>query len=286
MPIRSIAANTQPLQRGDRERERDQQQPDAEDEARNAPRTSAQRPRGSGPRCGGERAAAARWESTWRGRRRSTTRPRIAREWRAAAAPGSAAAGRAPSSPFATPLQKRSVAPVPNDASGRDRVAPVAPVLRPRRSARSTASSCSGPVGPLKNAFWSSPQRPSNAIHGYAAAGRGGIARDRLHGRACCRRVGRACCRSRPLLRRSCRGTARRRTCSRGSRPPDRRPGACRRRARASRRPRRRARRPRASCTRPRRAPPRAPRAASAASKTSWIISQSPSWVLLKSLKG
>ena len=34
------------------------------------------------------------------------------------------------------------------------------------------------------------------------------------------------------------------------------------------------------------RAPRRAPRRASAASKTSWIISQSPSCMLLKSLKG
>ena len=49
--------------------------------------------------------------------------------------------------------------------------------------------------------------------------------------------------------------------------------------------PRRAARRPRARCSRPRPASRRAPRRASAASKTSWIISQSPSCVLLKSLK-
>ena len=31
-----------------------------------------------------------------------------------------------------------------------------------------------GPVGPLKNAAWSSPQRPSNVIHGNAAAAAAG----------------------------------------------------------------------------------------------------------------
>ena len=49
---------------------------------------------------------------------------------------------------------------------------------RTTRSAASTGVFRFGPVGPLKNAFWSSPQRPSNAIQGYAftaAAGSLGI---------------------------------------------------------------------------------------------------------------
>ena len=58
----------------------------------------------------------------------------------------------------------------PEDAARRDRVAPLAPALRPARSARSTAVFRFGPVGPLKNACCSSPQRPSNAIHGKPPA--------------------------------------------------------------------------------------------------------------------
>ena len=41
-----------------------------------------------------------------------------------------------------------------------------------------------GPVGPLKIARWSSPQRPSNVDPWEALLRRRGVARDRLYGRA------------------------------------------------------------------------------------------------------
>ena len=41
-----------------------------------------------------------------------------------------------------------------------------------------------GPVGPLKNAFWSSPHRPSNSIHGKRSRGGGWVGRDRRERRA------------------------------------------------------------------------------------------------------
>ena len=68
--------------------------------------------------------------------------------------------------------------PRPEDAARRERRSPGRASAATTRSGASTGPSCSGPVGPLKNAAWSSPQRPSNAIHGnalFAAAGSLGI---------------------------------------------------------------------------------------------------------------
>ena len=143
-----------------------------------------------------------------------------------------------------------------------------------------------GPVGPLKNADWSSPQRPSNAIHGkasVAAAGSLGIVFTTGRSSWCgpivssqpTPGVGRAAEveRGRELVR----VRAGRRVDDRMRAAddlellvaPGRALGAL---VRAVADLRRRLR--------------RAPRCASAASKTSWVISQSPSCVLLKSLNG
>src|SRR6185436_1029993 len=69
--------------------------------------------------------------------------------------------------PAATAPQKKSVALVPN-------APPMGtPILRSRQSSDHWIGAVHwdfrfGPVGPLKIAFWSSPQRPSKAIHGKA----------------------------------------------------------------------------------------------------------------------
>ena len=65
-----------------------------------------------------------------------------------------------------------------------------------------------GPVGPLKNACCSSPQRPSNAIQGNAFAPPRGRSESSAP-RAAARRAARGCRRSRPRPPPSCRGRGR-----------------------------------------------------------------------------
>ena len=120
--------------------------------------------------------------------------------------PGCEAAGRARSSPSRPRSQKKSVASVPSTPpSARRSSALASPPTT--RSARVHCVFRFGPVGPLKNAFCSSPQRPSNAIHGNASRpppGRSGSS-PRSDG---ARRAGRACRRSRRPPRPSSRCTA------------------------------------------------------------------------------
>ena len=158
------------------------------------------------PSYAGARGGAARPASRSRLSDDETTSAEQAREERGSSAAGCAAAGSAPREPAATRRRRgrsrrcrRGRRWAPRSCG---RASP-----RTTRSARSTASSGSGPVGPLKNACWSSPQRPSNAIHGKAVARRGRVARDRLHaGRSS--RAGRGCRRSRRPPPPSCRGRA------------------------------------------------------------------------------
>ena len=175
----------------------------------------------------------------------------------------------------------------PERAAGRHRVALVAPVLGPRDRLRPLRLQVRPGRAVVERLLLLAPAalearstgRPAVAASGSlgieAAAGR--------RSRATARRVVAADA----LLGASGRGRAPSRRSSRASRPPDRRPGASPSTSSSLSSPQLgRARRPRAGCTRPRRGSRASASSALPASKTSWIISQSPSCVLFQSLKG
>ena len=137
------------------------------------------------------------------------------------------------------------------------------------------------PVGALKSpAFW--PQLPSNASQASAASGPLGSPTTRTSGTMRCDGPVVSSQPNPSLALRPSQSWMR--SSSRATRRPGRRPGGCHR-ARACRRPSPPARRRRAGSSRPRPAPGPAPPRRVDASKTSWIISQSPSCRSLNWLK-
>ena len=111
------------------------------------------------------------------------------------------------------------------------------------------------------------------------------IVRHHLDGGVAARATGRACCHSRPRPPRLRRGTEPAGSSRCASPRPGTRPGACRRPSRAWSRPTRPARRRRAGCYPTAEGATPSAAFALAAGKSSWIISQSPSCLLLKSFK-
>ena len=194
---------------------------------------------------------------------------------------GSAAAR---SSPRATAPQKKSVAPRPERTAAGHRDAPVAPVLGPADRLGPLLLQV-GPGRAVEERRLQLAPAAAELDPGKRPAGRRGIARDRVDDGPDRPASAPACRRSRRPRTPSCRGRAPRRRSSRASRRPGARPGGCRRRARACGRPSPPARRPRAGCSRRTSACGESASAGVAASKSSWIISQSPSCVLFQSLK-
>ena len=169
------------------------------------------------------------------------------------------------------------------DARRRDGVGPVAPVLR--RDDRLHPRSLQ--IGPGRAVEERLLQLAPAALvrDPRQSATRGSrVARDRHHPRLELDVRSARVVAADALLRGAAEDRARRRRSWRASRRPDRRPAGDRRRARASRRPSQPARTPRAGCSRPQPAPASSAAPASAASKTSWTVSQSPSCRLFQSL--
>ena len=244
---------------------------------------SGPRTRGSDPSFGGGRAGAAPPASTSRARRR---RRRVRRS-----APSTSVtstgfrrsrmrAARAFRDPAAEEVGRARA----EDAAGRDGVALVAPVLRPRDRLGPLRLQV-GPGRAVEERLLELPPAALEVDPRECLAGRLRVARNRHHGRA-------------QLTVRAARVVAA--DAGLGRAAEVERLGELVR-VRAGARvddrvrpvdelelvvvPSRRSPRLRASCSRPRPAPRRAPPRASSASKRSWIISQSPSCVLLKSLK-
>ena len=177
------ATRSEPLQQRDHEGDRDEQE--RRSRRRGATRFTYIAPgrrRGSGPRCGGGRGGAGRPASRSPARRRA----RRGRSARASSEqhrrPGCAASWTRPCEPFATPEQKRSVAPVPNDAAGRHGVAPVAPVLATTRSDASTGLQVRPGRAVEERLLRARPSAPRTRSTGTASSRRR-VARDRLHDR-------------------------------------------------------------------------------------------------------
>ena len=166
---------------------------------------------------------------------------------------------------------------VANEPSPGSSTAPTRPSSCTQVTGAAHCDLVAGPVGPLLNEGCCSPQRPVNASHDSSPVRRTTL-------RAHLDRSVRGCRHTRTRSARSCRTSARTRSTTRDSLRRRTPPDGCRPRAGAAHLPSRRVRHPRAARTSP--GPARSSNAAwaSVASKTSWIISQSPSWRSFQSL--